>query len=271
MWSDSVASGGAALTRFASAGLGRERDRRTCRGDHPFPHTDAEPAVHLREHAGRFGELMAISGPEVTAASLVDDGDEDATTVPLVVGERRVLQLESDGVEIDDVKRYTTIERMGGYVQLRPNCGSFRIKKDGPYEVAVEAANSAVKHLYQRKDHQRNWIPPTVHDGNCLRISGAVIGPEQGILIHEAPHVGWLTGCISPRTLNIVSTELVSRPRTNESYLAMSELFLFLGREARTSSCSTGEARPRCRSPPGETGGRRSRGGMMSGRVCADI
>jgi hypothetical protein len=180
---------------------------------------------------GRFGELLAISGPEVTAASLVDDGDDLPNTVPLVVGDSRALQLECDGVDVDEVKRYTTIERMGGYVQLRPNCGNFRTKKDGPYQVAVESGNSAVKHLYQGKDRNGNWTGPVVHDGNCLRISGAVSGPEQGILIHEAPHIGWLTGCISPRTLNIVSTELVSRPRTNESYLAMSELFRFLGRE----------------------------------------
>ncbi len=121
---------------------------------------------------------------------------------------------------------------MGGYVQLRPNCGSFSTKKDGPYEVTVEPGNSAVKDLYRSKDHQGHPTGPVVHDGNCLRINGAVSRPEQGILIHEAPHVGWLTGCISPRNLSNFQTELVSRPRTNESYTAMTELFQSLGRES---------------------------------------
>lgn len=182
---------------------------------------------------GRFGELLAVRGPAVTAASLVDNADDgDADIVPLVAGERRALRLRSDDAEIAEIKRYTTIERMGGYVQLRPNCGSWRIMKtDGPYVVTVERGNSAVMHLYQGKDREGNWTGPVVHNGDCLRIEGAMTEKERAILIHEAPNVSWLTGCISPRDLNNVQTALVSRPMTNESYTAMMELFDFVGRE----------------------------------------
>jgi hypothetical protein len=181
--------------------------------------------------AGRFGKLLAVSGPEVTAASLVEDGGDGDGLLPILPGERRALSLVSDGAAITEIRRYTTIERMGGYVQLRPNCGTFRVRKDGPYEVVVERGNSAVQHLYQSKDRQGRWIDPVVHNGDCLRIRGAVTQQEQGILIHEAPNVSWLTGCISPRNLNNFQTALVSRPRTNESFTAMTELFQFLGRE----------------------------------------
>jgi hypothetical protein len=181
---------------------------------------------------GRFGKLIVIGGPKVTAASLVDGGDaNDPNTVTVAPNESRTLKFESDGAKVTDVRRYTTIERMDGYVQLRPNCGSFKHKKDGPYEVAFEPGNSVVRHLYQGKNSKGEWTGPVVHDGNCLRIYGALSTPEQGILFHEAPNVSWLIGCISPRKLGTKKTALDSKPRTNESYVAMNELFQVLGRE----------------------------------------
>jgi len=108
---------------------------------------------------------------------------------------------------------------------------SFFFMKHGPYEVTVERGNSVVQHLYQGKDRQGQWTGPIVHNGDCLRIHGAVTVKEQGILIHEAPNVSWLTGCISPRDLDNYRTALVHRPRTNESFTAMTELFQFVDRE----------------------------------------
>ena len=191
--------------------------------NHPF---------NVGDKQGRFGEMLAVRGPKVTAAGIVENGNaNESTTIPLMPGGNRALQLTCDGAAIGEIKRYTTIERMGGYVQLRPNCGSFKVMKHGAYTVTFELANSEVRHLYQRKDHQGQWTGPVLHDGNCLRIHGAISVPEQGILIHEAPHVGWLVGCISPRNLSNYNTELTSKPKTNESYMAMSELFRFIGQE----------------------------------------
>lgn len=92
---------------------------------------------------------------------------------------------------VEEVKRFTTIERFratstrGFYVQLHP--------KPAPYGITYEAGNSAVKKLR------------TAHDGRCFRVHGGKPGAEQGILIHEAPHVGWVIGCISPRPLTCAS------------------------------------------------------------------
>jgi len=177
--------------------------------------------------------MLAVRGPKVTAASIVENGNGNGSnTVPLVPGDNRALQLTCDGGAISEIKRFSTIERTGGYVQLRPNCGTFKTMKHGAYEVTLEPGNSVVQHLYQSKDHATGkWTGPVLHDGNCLRIHGALSKPEQGILIHEAPNVGWLIGCISPRNLGNMKTALTAKPKTNESYLAMQELFQFIGRE----------------------------------------
>jgi hypothetical protein len=77
--------------------------------------------------------------------------------------------------------------------------------------------NSAVKHLWNKK-----------HNGKCFRVHGGHSGPEQGILIHEAPNVGWLIGCISPRPLKNFTTEFANQPG-NPSNKCMEELFRFVG------------------------------------------
>jgi hypothetical protein len=182
---------------------------------------------------GRFGEMLAVRGPKITAASIVESSNGDgAGAIPLVPGDNRALALSSDGGAISEIKRYTTIERMGGYVQLRPNCGTFKTMKHGAYEVVFEPGNEVVQHLYQSKDHATGkWAGSPVHDGNCLRIHGALTDRERGILIHEASNVSWLIGCISPRNLGNFKTTLVQKPKANESYLAMQELFQFIGRQ----------------------------------------
>jgi hypothetical protein len=43
--------------------------------------------------------------------------------------------------------------------------------------------------------------------GRCLKVHGHGYqqqgsGATAGILVHEAPHVGWLIGCIAPRETN---------------------------------------------------------------------
>ena len=88
--------------------------------------------------------------------------------------------------------------------------------KPDPYGITYEVGNTAVKKLRAG------------HDGRCFRVHGGKAGPEQGILIHEAPHVGWVTGCISPRPLNNFGVEFVNAAG-NPSFLSMNELFQFVG------------------------------------------
>jgi hypothetical protein len=168
------------------------------------------------QSSGRFGELIAVKGPKVTAARLASFslgsplGAAGSSRIPVGNG---TLELSIGLGTVEEVKRFTTIERFRGkhsgfYVQLHP--------KPGPYGITYEAGNSAVKKLR------------TGHDGRCFRVHGGKPGAEQGILIHEAPHVGWVIGCISPRPLNDFRVEFDNAPG-NPSFQSMNELFRFVG------------------------------------------
>jgi hypothetical protein len=172
--------------------------------------------THGRQ-SGRWGELVAIKGPKVSSVRLTPgNGGSSGAGADCIPVHSGTLELSTaGGGGISDVIRFTSMERFktdtgkGYYVQLHP--------KPDPYWITYESGNSAVKHL--RKGH----------DGRCFRVHGGKPGPEQGILIHEAPHVGWVIGCISPRPLNNFTTEFPN-DSTNPSYRAMDELFQFVGR-----------------------------------------
>ena len=169
--------------------------------------------------SGRWGELVALKGPRVSSARLSPVKGLTSAIGLLASGgiplNNGVLQVMSTGGPFTEVKRFTSMERFkadngnGYYVQLRP--------KPEPYTITYESGNSAVKKL-------RN-----AHDGRCFRVHGGRPGPEQGILIHEAPHVGWVIGCISPRPLNNFTVEF-ENAQGNPSYRCMDELFQFVGR-----------------------------------------
>lgn len=150
---------------------------------------------------GRFGTLIVLKGGKVSKAQISGGNGSDSAAISVPTG---TLDLTTSGQGVEEAKRYTTIERMDGYVQLHPQTAAYRI--------TYEANNSAVAHL--RKD------------GKCFRVHGGKTKPEQGILIHEAPHVGWLIGCIGPRHLNDRATY------TESSRTAMNEMFDVVGREA---------------------------------------
>lgn len=162
--------------------------------------------------SGRWGELLALKGPKVTAARL---SPRDTPTGPagIPIGNGTLALTISEG-EIGEVKRFTSMERFhadsgkGYYVQLHPQAK--------PYTITFEPGNSAVKQLRHG------------HDGRCFRVNGGRAGPEQGILIHEAPHVGWLIGCISPRPLNNFGIDFANDDG-NPSFNAMNELIQFVG------------------------------------------
>jgi len=125
---------------------------------------------------GRFGTLLVFTGERITGVEILGRDVQGAGFVDVPSGR---LELESSG-EVMEVARYTTIERMGGFVQLRP--------QRKPYTLRFEPNNSEVAKLH--------------HGGRCYRVHGGHTEKERNILIHEAPHVGWLTGCIGPRLLH---------------------------------------------------------------------
>lgn len=142
--------------------------------------------------SGMWGTMAMIIGGPIRAAQFDAPimgpllTDERRETVAL---NRRTVHLVIKG-EIKSRKEFTTIERYRtnsgavnqwdmGYVRL--------VGRDRPYGLRVERKNSAVMKL--RRDH----------DGICIRVLGGETAQQRGILIHEAPHVGWVVGCISPR------------------------------------------------------------------------
>jgi hypothetical protein len=195
---------------------------------------------NLGQQSGRWGELVAFKGPKVYTAKLLPKGSIPVgpglagiaaamvrSVVPmmsptksnsyLIPVNNGVMELFVAGGPVEGSKRFTSLERFrtnngkSYYVQLRP--------QTTPYTITYEPRNSAVKTL--RPDH----------DGRCFRVHGGQTKPEKGILIHEAPSVGWVTGCISPRPLNDFTIDHPNR-KGNPSYRAMEELFSFVGKRA---------------------------------------
>jgi hypothetical protein len=149
-------------------------------------------SANVKRISGMWGTMIMIVGDPVRAAQF-----DQPIMGPLFPGEQRdVVMLNRRPVHlvvkgaIKSRKEFTTIERYRtnsgtvnqwdiGYVRL--------VGRDMPYGLRVEKNNSAVKKLRDG------------HDGACIRVLGGQTEAQRGILIHEAPHVGWVIGCISPR------------------------------------------------------------------------
>jgi hypothetical protein len=156
---------------------------------------------------GRFGTLIVLQGGEVTSvrASAESASAAGPGTIPVPAG---VLETTtSDGSGVQEVKRYTTIERMHGYVQLKPQEYNGKVYKQGPYGITYEPKNPVVAELKGT-------------GGRCFRVHGGTSAQERGILIHEAPHVGFLIGCIGPRKYKDRNAGF-----TASAHSAMEELF----------------------------------------------
>ena len=144
---------------------------------------------------GRFGTLIVLKGEKIANARIVESDSQGNGSINVPSG---VLDLETPGA-VEEVGRYTTMERMDGYVQLPP----------GRYAVSYEMNNPVVAKLK--------------HGGNCFRVHGGHTPQQRGILIREAPHVGWLIGCIGPRKLKD------RHPYTDTSLAAMMDLHKHVG------------------------------------------
>lgn len=157
---------------------------------------------------GRFGTMIVLQGGEVTDVDVSPPGAATATGSGGISGPTGTLDITtSDGGAVSEISRYTTIERWGGYVQLKPQRYNGKTYKDGAYGLRYEDRNTAVIQLGGT-------------NGHCFRVLGGVTEKERAILIHEAPHVGWLTGCIGPRAY-----EDYALGNTTTSHTAMLELF----------------------------------------------
>lgn len=146
--------------------------------------------------SGHWGTMMMIVGPRITHASFTPRvpnwrGGERSEEMTFV---GRALHLCMMGdVSIASTKLFTTIERYrtdGGHLN-EWGFGYVRmLSRDLPYGLQNETANPVVRRYLARGK------------GDCIRVLGGATLQQQTILIHDAPHVGFVIGCIGPRPHN---------------------------------------------------------------------
>lgn len=209
------------------------------------PHNKTGHVTHL---SGRWGSLAVVTGPKITKAAFASfssplsrlpvvgpaigtahmlgqvaglvGGTLAGATTQTVALAGRLLELTTDGSgPVTAAKEYTSMERFRsntgqlggkGFVMLHPQAT--------PYGLTVEHGNSVVKTLR------------TGHSGNCLRVHGGKAGAEQGILIHEAPTIDYLIGCISPRPKGHKTP--MKNVSGNPSAVSMQEIFDAIGKSS---------------------------------------
>lgn len=191
--------------------------------------------------SGRWGRMAVVEGPQVLSAHMSfffedekkkneagllqtvmrNPGAHRAEKIQLA---NRTVYLRVCGQDLSNVTEFDTMERFrheagkGYYMQVRPS----PLK---PYGLTMDYADVVAK------------LNKT---GECLRVHGH--GYKQqgtnvtaGILVHEAPHVGWLIGCIAPRILGHKVTN--SHDRT-PSTKAMEHIFKAMGGFRKGKSAS---------------------------------
>lgn len=132
--------------------------------------------------------------------------------------------LDTFGGDVEVVAAFDTLERFrtnsgnGYYVQLKPRPAK-------PYEIRMDISRN-VKGYIDEDGEEHKGVNKT---GQCLRVHGHDTkngnGSNAGILLHEAPHPGWLKGCIAPR-------ETINKIANNEhgpSRRAMDTIFRLMG------------------------------------------
>ncbi|MCC2689935.1 MAG: hypothetical protein K0S21_2738 [Rhizobiaceae bacterium] len=142
--------------------------------------------------SGLWGTMMMVVGGPIRLSRFDHKLEQqllaDEVEVEFTMNNRKVYAAIKG--DVSSTRLYTTIERYRandgtvnewdiGYVRM--------VGRDTPYGLRVERNNSVVRTL-------RNG-----HDGICIRVLGGATAQQRGILIHEAPHVGWVIGCIGPR------------------------------------------------------------------------
>lgn len=132
--------------------------------------------------------------------------------------------LQTLGGDVEVVAAFDTLERFrtnsgkGYFVQLKP-------RPERPYEIRMDISRN-VKGYTGEDGKVHEGVNKT---GRCLRVHGHNTkngnGSNAGILLHEAPHPGWLIGCIAPREIN----NKVANNEHGPSRRAMDTIFSLMG------------------------------------------
>jgi hypothetical protein len=140
------------------------------------------------KRSGRWGAMLVVKGAKISSVGFSLNGGYGSG---YELGGKSLDIQTADGGGLEIVAEFDTMERFrtnsgeGYYMQVRPRPAQ-------AYMLTMDRS-SAVAELNS--------------SGNCLRVHGhgykkQGTGGTAGILVHEAPHVGWLIGCISPREKN---------------------------------------------------------------------
>lgn len=138
--------------------------------------------------SGRWGNMIVVKGAKIQSVRFC--GQNDNTTESFKLNGQSLSITKTDENSLEFIAEFDTMERFrfeGGsfYMQVKPR----------------------PNHSYILKKEIAGDIKKLNGSGQCLRVYGhgypnKATGGIAGILVHEAPHVGWLIGCISPRELN---------------------------------------------------------------------
>jgi hypothetical protein len=146
--------------------------------------------------SGHWGTMAMITGPRIAYASFTPPAELPHGVAHNLemefVGRRLHLGLQEEN-QVQSVKLFTTIERYRtdsgqlnewgfGYVRM--------LSRPEPYSLSNETGNPVVKKYLNRGK------------GDCIRVLGGATAQQRAILIHDAPHVGFVIGCIGPRPWN---------------------------------------------------------------------
>ena len=138
----------------------------------------------------------------------------------------RQLELETEGGNVEEFAEFDTMERFradpGGsdfYMQVKPSRDAYPLTMT--HRDAVKVLND---HGQCLKVHHHGYLQQGTKT-------------EAGILIHEAPHVGYLIGCISPRLRNN-RQQYEKGAKSNPSREAMNDIFDAMGGFKRNTTAS---------------------------------
>jgi len=193
---------------------------------------------HRGRQSGRWGTMLMVEGPKVfgavvngvaqsaamagvatlnAAAAIVRPFAQvpsaPALAAATIAGKR--ISLLTDGTLVAQTTEFDTMERFrsdsgnGFYMQTKP-------QPMKPYRLTMYVSSTVAR------------LNTT---GRCLRVhdhgyTRQGSGDPAGILVHEAPNVGWLIGCISPR---VTGHKVTNSEDRSPSRQAINQIFEAMG------------------------------------------
>jgi len=156
--------------------------------------------------SGRWGTMAVVTGPVVTgalrhmSATQGSSGSSATSKVEQITLAGQTVSLVTDGSSpVTTLAEFDTMERYRG--NDNKDIGFVKLPEQPfkPYPLDI-IINKKVAEFHEKMGIRAG------HTGKCFLVRGHTVLRQNklpaGILVHEAPHPGWLTGCIAPRLKN---------------------------------------------------------------------